>query len=87
MQTTIISSSTRQKRLTTQITKVIGNPRKTLYKYNKFRLQIDANDELTCCAIICRKPYIDRVGESVKAVMHEYWVENYRVSPNASNVI
>ena len=66
IQTTIISSSTIQKRLTTQIAKVIGTSRKTLYKYNKFRLQIDANDELSCWAIICRQPYKDRVGESVK---------------------
>ena len=61
--------------MTTQITKVIGTSRKTLYKYNKFRLQIDANDELACWAIICRQPYKDRVGESVKTMMHEYWVQ------------
>ena len=36
IQTTIISSSTRQKRLTTQIAKVIRTSQKTLYKYNKF---------------------------------------------------
>ena len=87
IQTTIISSSTRKYHLTTQIAKVIGTSRKTLYKYNKFRLQIDANDELACWAIICRQPYKDRLGESVKAMMHEYWVANYRVSPNARDVI
>ena len=37
--------------------------------------------------IICRKPYKDRLGESVKAMMHEYWVANSRVSPNARDVI
>ena len=58
-----------------------------MYKYNKFRLQIDANDELACWEIICRQPYKDRVSESVKAMMHEYWVENYRVSPNERDVI
>ena len=73
--------------MTTQITRVIGTLRKTLYKYNKFRLQIDANDELACWAIICRKTYKDRVGESVKAMMHEYWVENFCVSQNARDVI
>ena len=70
IQTTIISSSTRQKRLTTQIGKAIETSRKSLYRYNKFRLQIDVNDELACWAIICRQLYKDRVGESVKAMMH-----------------
>ena len=79
IQTSIISSSTRKKHLTTQITKVIGTSRKTLCKYNKFQLQIDANDELACWEIICRQPYKDRVGESVKAMMHEYWVANSHV--------
>ena len=36
IQTTIISSSTRQKCLTTQILKVVQNSQKALYKYNKF---------------------------------------------------
>ena len=76
IQTTIISSSTRQKRLTTQIAKVIGTSWKTLYKYNKFQLQIDANDELVCWEIICRQPYKDRVSESVKTMMHEYCMTN-----------
>ena len=48
IQTYIISSSTRKKCLTTQITKVIGTSWKTLCKYKKIRLQIDANDELAC---------------------------------------
>ena len=87
IQTMIVSSSTRKKCLTMQIAKVIGTSRKTFYKYNKFQLQIDANDELACWEIICRQPYKYRVGESVKDMMHEYWVENSRVSPNAKDVI
>ena len=87
IQTMIISSNTRQKCLTTQTAKVIGTSWKTLYKYKKFRLQIDANDDLACWAIICRQPYKDRVSESVKAMMHEYWVANSRVSPNARDMI
>ena len=58
-----------------------------MYKYNKFQLQIDANDEISCWAISFRQPYKDRLSESVKAMMHEYWVENYRVSPNTRDVI
>ena len=72
IQTTIISSSTRKAHLTTRIARVIGTSCKTLYKYNKFRLRIDENDELACWAIICRQPYKDRVGESVKVMIHEY---------------
>ena len=83
----IVSSTTRQQNLTTQIAKVIGTSRKTLYKYNKFWLQIDENDELACCGIICRQPYKYRVDESVKSMMHEYWVENSHVSPNARDMI
>ena len=73
--------------MTTHIAKVIGTSQKTLYKYKKIRLQIDANDELPSWAIICRQPYKDMIDESVKAMMHEYWVENSRVSPNSRDVI
>ena len=73
--------------MTTQITKFIETSRKKLYKYNKFRLQIDANDEIACWEIIYRQPYKDRVDESVKAMMHEYWVETSCGSPNARDLI
>ena len=69
------------------IAKVIQTLHKTLYKYNKFRLQIDANYDLSCWAIICRQAYKYRLGESVKAMMYEYWVENSCVSPNERDVI
>ena len=32
-------------------------------------MQIDENDELACWAIICRQPYKDRMGESVKYIV------------------
>ena len=54
VRTTIISASTRHKCLMTQLEKKIGTLRKTLYKHNKFCLQIDENDELACWEIICR---------------------------------
>ena len=39
IQTTIVSASTRQKCLTTQLAQAIGTSRKTLYKHSKFRMQ------------------------------------------------
>ena len=50
-------------------------------------MQIDANDELLYWAIISRKPYKDRLGEGVKSMVHEYWVTNSHVSPNARDVL
>ena len=44
IQAVIVSTSTRQKRLITQLAQAIGTSRKTLYKHIKFRMQIDEND-------------------------------------------
>ena len=74
IQTAIVSASTRQKRLTTQLAQAIGTSRKTLYKHSKFRMQIDENNELSCWAIICRQPYKDRMGEGVKDIVQNYWL-------------
>ena len=65
-QTTIVSSSNIKDRLTQHMEKGMGTSRKTLYKHRKFRLQIDANDELSCWTIISRQPYKDRLVENVK---------------------
>jgi hypothetical protein len=46
--------------------KTMGTSIKILYKYTKFRLQIDANDELACWTMISRQPYKDRLAENVK---------------------
>ena len=52
IQTTIVSASTRQKCLTTQLAQAIGTSRKTLYKHSKFRMKIDENDELPIARLI-----------------------------------
>ena len=87
IQRAIVSASTRQKCLTTQLAQAIGTSRKTLYKHSKFRMQIDENDELSCWAIICRQPYKYRMGEGVKDIIQKYWLEHARVSPNSRDVI
>ena len=87
IQKAIVSASTRQKRLTTQLAQEIGTSGKTLYKHSKFRMQIDENDELACWEIICRQPYKDRMGEGVKDIVQKYWLEHARVSPNSRDVI
>ena len=61
--------------------KVLWTSGKTLHKNRKFRLQIDANDELACWTVICRQPYKDRLGENIKNMIYEYWVKNSHVSP------
>lgn len=60
-----------------------GTKEKTLYKHNKFQFQLDENDEFTCWVFICKKLYKDRLPEGIKAMVHEYWVENSHVSTNA----
>lgn len=87
IQTTIVSSTTKDNRLTNYLVKSIGTSQNTLRKHNKFWLQINANKELACWAMICRKPYKYRLGEGVKAMVHEYWVTNSHVSPKARDVL
>ena len=45
--------------------RALGTSRKTFHKHQKFRLQIDVNDELACWRAIFRQPYKDRLGENV----------------------
>ena len=87
IQTAIVSSSTIQKRLTTQLAQAIGTSRNTLYKHSKFIMQIDENDELDFWAIICRQPYKYRMGEGVKDTVEKYWLQHARVSSNSRDVI
>ena len=67
--------------------KVMGTSRKTLYKHRKYRLQIDANDELACCTMISRQPYKDRLAENVKELAHNCWLEESRVSSHTRDVL
>jgi hypothetical protein len=67
--------------------KVMGTSRKTLYKHRKFRLQIDANDELSCWTIIYRQPYKDRLAENVKESTRNCWLTESRVSPHTRDVL
>ena len=83
----VVSSSTKENRLVTSMARALGTSRKTLHKYQKFRLQIDVNDELACWRAICRKPYKDRLGENVKKTIYEYWKKKSRVLPNARDVM
>ena len=87
IQTSIVSASTRQKHLTTQLAQEVETSRKTLYKHSKFRMKIDENDELACWEIICRQPYKDRMGEGVKDIVQKYWLEHALVSPSSRDVI
>ena len=80
IQIAIVSASTGQKCMTTQLAQAIGTSRKTLYKHSKFRMKINENDELACWEIICRQAYKDRMGEGVKDIVHKYWLEHARVS-------
>ena len=83
----VVSSSTKENRLVKSMAQVLGTSRKTLHKHQKFRLQIDVNDELACWRAICRKPYKDRLGENVKQIIYEYWKNNSCVSPTARHVM
>jgi hypothetical protein len=62
IQTTIVSSRNIKDCLTQHMEKTMGTSRKTLYKHRKFRLQIDANDEMACWIVISRQPYKDRLA-------------------------
>jgi hypothetical protein len=67
--------------------KTMGTSRKTLHKHRKFRLQIDANDELACWTVISRQPYKDRLAENVKELARNCWLEESRVSPHTRDVL
>jgi hypothetical protein len=67
--------------------KMMGTSRKTLYKHRKFRLQIDANDELACWTVISRQPYKDRFVENVKELTCNCWLKVSCVSPHKKDVL
>lgn len=73
--------------MTNFLEKEIGTSRKILLKHNKFYIQIDANDELSCWTHICIYSYKDRLGEEIKTLVHVYWVKNSHVSPKAIDVL
>jgi len=83
----VVSSSTKENRLVKSMARALGTSQKTFHKHQKFRLQIDVNDELTCWRAIRRQPYKDRLGEDVKKIIYEYWKNNSRVSPTARHVM
>jgi hypothetical protein len=87
IQTTVVSSSNIKDRLTQHMEKAMGTSRKTLYKHRKFRLQIDANDELACWTVISRQPYKDRLAENVKESARNCWLTESRVSPHTRDVL
>jgi hypothetical protein len=87
IQTTIVSSSNIKDRLTRHMEKTMGTSRKTLHKHRKFRLQIDANNELACWTMISRQPYKDRLAENVKELAHNCWLEESRVSPDTRDLL
>jgi hypothetical protein len=65
----------------------MGTSRKTLHKHIKFRLQIDANDELACWIVISRQPYKHRLVENIKELARNCWLEESRVSPHTKDVL
>ena len=82
IQMAIVSSSTKDNRLVTSMARALGTSRKNLHKHQKFRLQIDVNDELSCWRAICRQPYKDKLGENVKIIIYEYWKNNFACFSN-----
>ena len=48
------------------MSKLLHVSRKALHKYTKFRVKIDENDETSCCALICRESYKERMEEGIK---------------------
>ena len=62
--------------------KLFKTSRKSLWRHKKFRIQLDENDELVCWANICRRRYRDRIPDSVRDRVKEFWDLNSRMSPN-----
>ena len=87
LQTSIVSGSNMKDRLTRHMEKTLGTSRKTLYKYRKCRLQIDANDELACWTMISRQPYEDRLAKNVKELACNCWFIECHVSPHTWDVL
>jgi hypothetical protein len=67
--------------------KMMGTSRKKLDKHRKFFFQIDVNDELACWTVNYRQPYKDRLGENVKELARNFWLEESRVSLDTRDVL
>ena len=51
------------------MSKLLHISRKTLHKYIKFSVKIDENDETSCCALICRESYKERMEDGIKSMI------------------
>ena len=59
--TIVMSRSTSRNRMVATMSSLLKVSKRTLFKYTKFRVRIDENDEVACWALICREAYQDRM--------------------------
>ena len=81
-----MTRSPSRNRMVAKMSNMLHISRKTLYKYTKFRVKIDENDEAACWALICREAYKDRMEEGIIEKVIEYWDNHSRAIPDRKHV-
>lgn len=81
--TTTIASN----RLISMESRAYITSRKSLWRDNKFRIQLDENDELSSWANIYRQPYQDRLPNNVRDKVNDFLNLNSLMSPNEMDIV
>ena len=60
---------------------------KALHKHNKFRVQVDENDEAGCWDLITRQPYQDKLLAMIRRIVVEFWESHSHAIPDQKYVL
>ena len=69
----IAAPSTSRNQMVSTMASSLNVSKRILFKYTKFRVRIDENDEASCWDLICREPYRGRMEEGIREKMIEFW--------------
>ena len=65
--TGVVAKNTVNRRLLSTTARMLITSRKSLWKHNNVRVQLDEDDEVACWGVICRqRPYQDRLPDNVR---------------------
>ena len=74
-------------RMVATMSSLLKVSKRTLFKYTKFRVQIDENGEVACWALICRQHYRCKMAEGIKDKVIEFWDTHSRAIPDRRHVL
>ena len=61
--------------------------RKALHKHNKFKVQVDENDEVSCWDIITKNPYQEKLPIGIKLTVVDFLDNHSHTIPNRKHVL